>query len=188
MAQGSAGLGARDVAGRRYALAIMQFVSADPDSASAWEAAVDGLEALTDRRAYVDALQADGMTEERFQAIVRRVVPEIGNVQLNLLRLLRRKSRLALGPSIASYVRELLDERRGIVRAEVRTAVEIDDERRSWFVARIGELTGKQVEVDAQVDPDLIGGAVIRIGDRLIDGSTRSRLRALRTRLEQGAL
>ena len=187
MAEGSAGLGARDVAGRRYALAIMQFVSSDPDSASAWEAAVDGLEALTDRPAYLAALQADGLTDERFQAIVRRVVPNIGAVQLNLMRLLRRKTRLALGPSIASYVRELLDERRGISRAEVRTAVAIDDERRRWFATQLGELTGTEVEVDAQVDPDLIGGAVIRIGDRLIDGSTRSHLRALRTRLEQGA-
>ena len=174
---------ARDVAGRRYALAIMQFVAADPDSAAAWEDAVDGLEALTARPAYVVALQGDGVTDEGFQAIVRRVVPEIGQMQLNLLRLLRRKSRLALGASIASYVRELLDERRGIVRAQVRTAVEIDEERRQWFASQLGELTGKQVEVEAEVDPDLIGGAVVRIGDRLIDGSARSRLRALRAQL-----
>ena len=174
---------ARDVAGRRYALAIMQFVAADPDSAAAWEDAVDGLEALTARPAYVVALQGDGVTDEDFQAIVRRVVPEIGQLQLNLLRLLRRKSRLALGASIASYVRELLDERRGIVRAQVRTAVEIDEERRQWFASQLGELTGKQVEVEAEVDPDLIGGAVVRIGDRLIDGSARSRLRALRAQL-----
>ena len=129
------------------------------------------------------ALQGDGMTDEGFQETVRRVVPEIGQLQLNLLRLLRRKSRLALGPSIASYVRELLDERRGIARAQVRTAVEIDEERRQWFATQLGELTGMQVEVEAEVDPDLIGGAVVRIGDRLIDGSARSRLRALRAQL-----
>ncbi len=175
--------GARDVAGRRYALAIMQFVAADPDSAAAWEDAVDGLEALTERAVYVTALQGDGMTDEGFQETVRRVVPEIGQLQLNLLRLLRRKSRLALGPSIASYVRELLDERRGIARAQVRTAVEIDEERRQWFASQLGALTGMQVEVEAEVDPDLIGGAVVRIGDRLIDGSARSRLRALRAQL-----
>ena len=178
--------GARDVAGRRYALAIMAFIAADEASAPAWEAAVDGLEALTDRRVYVDALQADGMTDEKLQEIVRRTVPGIGEAPLNLARLLRRKGRLALGPSIASYFRELLDERRGIARAEVRTAVEIGDERRRWFADRLAELTGKEIEVDAQVDPDLIGGVVVRIGDRLIDGSTRSRLRGLRTRLERG--
>ena len=83
--------GARDVAGRRYALAIMAFIDADEASAPAWEAAVDGLEALTDRRAYVKALQADGMTDEKLQEIVRRTVPGIGEAPLNLVRLLRRK-------------------------------------------------------------------------------------------------
>ncbi len=175
--------GARDVAGRRYALAIMEFVAADPDSTAAWEDAVGGLDALTGRPAYVAALQGDGMTDEGFQSVARRAVPEIGQLQLNLLRLLRRKGRLALGPSIASYVRELLDERRGVARAEVRTAVEIDEERRQWFATRLGELTGQQIEISAEVDPDLIGGAVVRIGDRLIDGSARSRLRALRSQL-----
>ena len=183
MAQGS-----RDVAGRRYALAVLAFVEEDPSSADAWSAAAEGLAALTDRPAYVGALQGDGLTDEGFQSIVRRVVPDIGERQMNLLRLLRRKGRLALGPSIASYVRELLDERSGVVRAQVRTAVEIDDERRQWFRDRIAERTGRTVVLEAEVDPELIGGAVIRIGDRLIDGSARARLRALRDRLEHGAV
>jgi F-type H+-transporting ATPase subunit delta len=179
---------ARDVAGRRYALAIMAFVAEDDSFADAWAAAVDGLEALTSSGAFVAALQGDGMTDEQFQAVVRRVVPDIGSSQLNLLRLLRRKSRLALGPSIASYFRELLDERRGIARAQVRTAVAIDDERRARFAEELARLTGLSVELETEVDPELIGGAVVRIGDRLIDGSTRTALRGLRQRLEQGAL
>ena len=187
MAQGRRTAGARDAAGRRYALAILQFVAEAPDSAPAWEAAVRGLEELTARPAFVDALQGDGMTDERFRDVARRVVPGIGGPQLNLLRLLRRKGRLALGPSIASYLRELLDERRGVARAEVRTAAAIDDGLRRRFAERLGELTGKRVEVEARVDADLIGGAVVRIGDRLIDGSARSRLRALREQLAQGA-
>ena len=179
---------ARDVAGRRYALAIMAFVAEDEASAPAWSAAVDGLEALTSEPSYVAALQGDGMTDEQFQAIVRRVVPDIGQSQLNLLRLLRRKKRLALGASIGSYFRELLDDRRGVARAQVRTAVAIDDERRHWFSEQLAQLTGRSVELETEVDPEIIGGAVIRIGDRLIDGSTRARLRSLRQRLEQGAL
>ena len=186
MAQGRRTAGARDAAGRRYALAILQFVAEAPDSAPDWEAAVRGLEELTERPAFVDALQGDGMTDERFRDIARRVVPGIGGPQLNLLRLLRRKGRLALGPSIASYYRELLDERRGVARALVRTAVELDDERRRRFGEELARRTGRSVELETEVDPDLIGGAVIRIGDRLIDGSTRAALRGLRRRLEQG--
>lgn len=179
---------ARDVAGRRYALAIMAFLDDDESAADAWTEAVDALDALTSDGSYVAALQGDGMTDEAFQEIVRRVLPDIGETQLNLLRLLRRKNRLALGPSIASYYRELLDERRGVARAVVRTAVEIDDERRGRFAEELARRTGRTVELETEVDPDLIGGAVIRIGDHLIDGSTRAALRGLRQRLEQGTL
>ena len=179
---------ARDVAGRRYALAVMAFLDDDEAAADAWSEAVDALEALTADGSYVAALQGDGMTDERFQAIVRRVLPDVGETQLNLLRLLRRKNRLALGPSIASFYRELLDERRGVARAVVRTAVEIDDARRDRFAEELAQRTGRTVELETEVDPDLIGGAVVRIGDRLIDGSTRAALRGLRQRLEQGTL
>ena len=179
---------ARDVAGRRYALAIMAFLDDDESAADAWTEAVDALDALTSDGSYVAALQGDGLTDEAFQEIVRRVLPDIGETQLNLLRLLRRKNRLALGPSIASYYRELLDERRGVARAVVRTAVEIDDDRRERFSEELARRTGRTVELETEVDPDLIGGAVIRIGDRLIDGSTRAALRGLRQRLEQGTL
>jgi len=53
---------------------------------------------------------------------------------------------------------------------------------------QLSQQTGKTIELETEVDPSLLGGAVIRIGDRLIDGSTRTRLRQLRGRLQQGAL
>src|SRR5437762_13936743 len=92
----------RDVAGRRYALAIRELARGD-NSFDRWAAALDGLESLTQTPQFVAVLQSDGMTDERFQQIVRQVVPEIRPAELNLFRLLRRKSRLALGPSINSY-------------------------------------------------------------------------------------
>ncbi len=176
----------RDVAGRRYALAIVE-LAREHDDFDAWLEAVDGLEALTAEPASVAALQGDGMTDERFQAIVRRVAPGIGEPQLNLFRLLRRKARLALGASVASYFRELRDQERGVERVLVSTAVELDDERRRQLARQLTEWTRKTVEVETEVDAALLGGTVIRIGDRLIDGSTRGRLRRLRDRLAASA-
>lgn len=175
----------RDVAGRRYARASLELGGEHGDT-DQWVDAMEGLEALTSESAYVAALQGDGMTDERFQEIVRRVVPGIAQSQLNLFRLLRRKGRLGLGPSIASFFREQLDEERGIARAQVRTAVELDDARLEAIRQQLATMTGKTVELEAEVDRDLIGGAVIRVGDRLLDGSTRSRLRRLRDELVQG--
>ena len=160
---------------------------ASRDAFDAWSDAVDGLEALTTDPRHVAVLQGDGMTDERFQAIVGEAAPGIGTVQLNLFRLLRRKGRLGLGPSVASYFRELWDEQRGVERAVVRTAVAIDDERLGHIARELSQWTGKSVEVEAEVDPAMVGGAVIRIGDRLIDGSVRGRLRSLRADLIRSA-
>ena len=175
-------MAARDIAGRRYALAIIE-IAREQDAFEHWAEALAGLEGLTEQPAAVAALQADGMTDERFQAIAREVVPEISQSELNVFRLLRRKSRLELGASIASYYRELWDEERGVARAVARTAVELDEERRDALVRRLSEQTGKTIELEVEVDQALIGGAVIRIGDQLIDGSTRGRLRQLREQL-----
>ena len=179
--------GTRDVAGRRYAAAVLAIARQD-GALDSWAEALEALESLTARPEFVAALQADGMTDDKFQAIVRRVLPGVTPVQLNLFRLLRRKGRLGLGPDIASFFRELVDEERGIARAVVTSAVEPDDDRRSALARRLAEQTGKQVTVETQVDPSILGGLIVRIGDRLVDGSTRARLRALRTQLERAAL
>jgi F-type H+-transporting ATPase subunit delta len=177
--------GTRDIAGRRYALAIMDIARAD-GAYEAWSDALDGLEALTSSAAYIAALQSDGMTDEKYQTIVRQVVPNINQKQLNLFRLLRRKNRLELGASIASYYRELWDDERQLARAVVTTAVEMDDERREQIRALLARQTGKNIVIETNVDPSIIGGATIRIGDRMLDGSARSRLRRLREQLEAG--
>ncbi len=106
---------------------------------------------------------------------------------MNLFRLLRRKRRIALGPSIASYFGEMWDAERGVVRAELRTAVELDDERRQQIAGELTRRAGGTVELTARVEPELLGGAVVRVGDRLIDGSARTRLRALRAQLVSGS-
>ena len=72
-----------------------------------------------------------------------------------------------------------------MARAVAVTAVELDEDRRDALVRRLSEQTGKTIELEVEVDRDLIGGAVIRIGDQMIDGSTRRRLRQLREQLMQ---
>jgi F-type H+-transporting ATPase subunit delta len=176
----------RDVAGRRYAVAVAELAREHGD----WEVWAPSLEAfaqLTAEAVHVGALSAEALDDERFQEIVREAVPQAGPLQMNLFRLLRRKRRLALGPSIASYFGELWDAERGVVRAELRTAVAIEEERRQQIAADLSRRGGGTVELTAVVDSALLGGAVVRIGDRLIDGSARTRLRALRAQLVAGS-
>jgi F-type H+-transporting ATPase subunit delta len=78
---------------------------------------------------------------------------------------------------------ELLRRQRGIVMAEVRTALPLEDAQRSSVEERLAELTGEKVEMNEVVDESLIGGIAVRIGDRLYDASVRNRLERLRARL-----
>lgn len=178
--------GTRDIAGRRYALALLEIARQD-DNLDEWLASVGTLEQLTERTEFVNALQADGMTDERFTVIVEQAHPGMGMKQLNLFRLLRRKSRLALGPSIATFYQELLDDERKIGRATVTTAVALDEDRRSKIEQQLTEQTGKQIALEASVDEEMLGGMTVRIADRLYDASTRSRLRSLKRELERAA-
>ena len=175
---------AREIAGRRYALAIMDIAHADL-SYEAWSLAIDVLEGITKESQYIDALQSDGITDERFSAIVREIFFDIGTKQINLFRLLRSKKRLNLGPSIASYYRELLDEHENIVRITVRTAIELDGDRQAKLRQQLSKETGKKVELSAVVDSSILGGMTIRIDDLLIDASTRTRLQSLRREFER---
>ncbi|MDA0256290.1 MAG: ATP synthase F1 subunit delta [Chloroflexi bacterium] len=175
----------RNVAGRRYAVAVADLARERGDW-EVWARSVEAFAQLTADAAYVGALAAESLSDERFQAILQEAVPQAGPLQMNLFRLLRRKRRLALGPSIASYFGEMWDIERGVVRAELRTAVALSDERRQQIADDLSRRGGGTVELTAMVDPALLGGAVVRIGDRLIDGSARTRLRALRAQLVAG--
>ena len=178
---------ARDIAGRRYALAIME-IAREQQSFARWAEVLDALAALTSEARFVTALQGDGATDQKLRDVVNQILPGVADIEMNLFRLLRRKGRLTLGPSIASYFHEMWDQERGIERAVVRTAVPLDDATRDRIREQLSRETGKTIEMETEVDPSLLGGAVVRIGDRLIDGSTRTRLRQLRGRLQHGTL
>jgi F-type H+-transporting ATPase subunit delta len=78
---------------------------------------------------------------------------------------------------------ELLRTHRGIALAEVHSALPLGDEQRAAIVARLQDLTEAEIEIHETVDPDLIGGIAVRIGDQLYDASIRGRLERLRARL-----
>jgi F-type H+-transporting ATPase subunit delta len=101
----------------------------------------------------------------------------------NTLLLLLERRRAQTLPYIARILREMADSRKGIVRAEVTTAAPLADEYYGRLQATLETMTGKRVVVDRRTDPTLIAGVVTRIGDRIFDGSLRTRLQTLRDAL-----
>ena len=172
----------RDPAAKRYAQAGFE-LARERNELDAWERdlrtigeALGSAEALT----FLASGRVPTTAKESF---LQQVAPAPAPLVWNLVRLLAAKGRLALLPQIAEAFQELLDEHRGIAHAQVVTAVAMSESEQQELARRLSELTGKQVLVEAEEEPEMLGGLVARIGDRLIDGSTRSKLRALKREL-----
>ncbi len=102
---------------------------------------------------------------------------------IRLTDLLLERRRLTTIPDIYEHFQSLLLKEKGIVIADVTTAVPLDAAGEKMIQQQLSELVGKEVEIRTQVDPAIIGGMVARIEDNLIDGSVSSQLRRLHERL-----
>ena len=101
----------------------------------------------------------------------------------NYLFVIVDQRRAALLPEIEQAFSRLLDARMGITQATVISAVELTGPERAELDLTLGQLTDRKVQSQLQLDPDLIGGLVVRIGSTIYDGSVRAQLERLRARL-----
>lgn len=113
--------------------------------------------------------------------IVARVAEELelGATVAAFLGVLARNRRLAILRAVIGDARRLLESHRGVTRAEVISAQALDPEQVKAVQARLKEMMGRAVTIDARVDESLIGGLVVRMGSRMIDGSLATRLDGL---------
>jgi F-type H+-transporting ATPase subunit delta len=124
------------------------------------------------------------VTQERKSKMLADVFGDnITATSLNFLKLLVRKRRADLVQETIDEFRVLLAEHLNIVDATARTAVAMTASQKEALVKSLEKLTGKRVNLTAEVDPNMIGGVIVRIGDNIIDGSVRGRLHRLETQL-----
>jgi F-type H+-transporting ATPase subunit delta len=102
---------------------------------------------------------------------------------VNFLSVLKDHRRIGLLGEICQMFRAQLDERLGVVRAQVRSARETSPAQREALEARLRTFTGKQVECEYTVAPEIIGGVTVTIGSTIYDGSVEGRLQGLCRRL-----
>jgi len=131
-----------------------------------------------------DALVDPALPQERKNAVLQDLLGERASATtIHLLELVVAQGRARQLDQIAAHVSELAAERRRMVVAEVRSAIELSEEERRRLTEVLQRATGKQIELKVIVDPEVIGGAVARVGDQVFDGTVRSRLEAARERL-----
>lgn len=153
---------------------------------------------LTELRTAADALSTDDAmrvlanpavpARDRHQVAQNILGDRVSGPPMNLIKLLLQRGRIERLPDVAREFRRLYDRREGITNAIVTSAAPLDDREVGALRERLEMMTGGRIDMTTLVDPSILGGLVVRLGDRLIDGSVRGRLQRLRSRLAAGAI
>ena len=176
----------RDSAPRRYAEAAFEIGLRD-DTVETWRRELDGASETLESGELEGTLANPAIPLDQRIAAAEGVYSSLSQPVRNLVLLLVRRGRIEQLPRVAAEFRRLDDRRQGIVHATATSAAPLDADEVKAIVARLEQITGGKVELETGIDRDLLGGVVVRVGDRLIDGSVRGRLERLRHQLASGA-
>ena len=153
-------------------------IALEHDSLDVW---VEDLQTLADLlgdgevAAFLDAPQVP--EAKKLETIQQLLGDSVSTLAANLLALLATKNMTLLMPGILEQFSVMVDRHRGIEWADVTTAVPLDDAQQNEVSRLLSGIVGSEVSLRTYVEPELIGGIVARLNDRVIDGSVRSKLR-----------
>ena len=164
-------------AARRYAEALLA-LSPNERALGELRTSLDKLAPVFDRVTVAGLRDPSVPMKQRVEALTSALRGE-PDVVRSLLTLLLETDRIALVPQIALAFGDLVDRREGISKARITTAVPLKDAEQRELVNRLERESGRKLRATFAVDPALIGGAKVQIGDHLIDSSVHARLIAL---------
>jgi F-type H+-transporting ATPase subunit delta len=170
---------------KRYAAAAFA-VAAENDAFDAWLTTLTSLARILQMPSARVVFLSPAVPSEQKRAALDRLLPDAPPTVRNFLHILADRDRLDEVAGITDSLHDLINERRGIVTAEVTTAVPLDAEMERLVAERLATYLDRppeKVVIRSRVDPTIIGGVIARIGDRLIDDSVRGRLDRLRQTL-----
>ena len=176
----------RGAVGARYAEALYEIAEREKavDTIEQELQAVDAI--IRENRDLQKILYHPRVTPEDKKSLLGDLLSgKISAVTLEFLKLLVERQREQFLSDIVSYYTNLANKARNVAEAGVSSAVDLTAGEKQLLADLLNKLTGKKVETSYKVDPSLIGGIVVRIGDRVIDGSIRTRLATLREHLRQ---
>jgi F-type H+-transporting ATPase subunit delta len=168
---------------RRYARAVFEIAQEDKQ-VDAWTGRLEALRAVLTNPDAIAVLASPAVPPaRRVEAMEALATRQMGDEGLNLGRMLVAARRPDLIEGIVEEYGALADESAGRVRATVTTAVALSTADEKRITTDLSARLGKEVRLEVQVDPAIIGGLVLRVGDRKIDASIATKLQQLRRRL-----
>ena len=173
----------RSTIARPYARAAFEEARKDGGLGPWFDALTNGAAVVQDAR--VENLLGDPTVTppQLAQLVIDIAGPNLGEHGHNFVRTLAENRRLGYLPEIAAIFSELKDAEEGIVDVTVTSAAPLDQQQQLTLSEALARRLKRQVRLHCATDPALIGGAVLRAGDLVIDGSLRTRLNRLATEL-----
>jgi F-type H+-transporting ATPase subunit delta len=172
------------VAANRYATALIDVLS--PAKAESGLRQLESFAGLLkqepDSRRF---LQNPAIAGERRNRILKEISSALGFEKpvANFIGILADRNRLPILEEIISEYQRLLDKQLGIVRARLTASRPLDALQQQEFTRKLELITGKQVRMEVETDPSLIGGVVAQVGSTIYDGSIRQQLQAFKSKL-----
>jgi F-type H+-transporting ATPase subunit delta len=172
--------------------ASLQYANALADVALAQGAAEPATKQLADFGAAYESsvelrtfLASPAVTPEVKRKVIEKITARTGGSKIirNFLFVIVDHRRTQQLPEIIDTFQQVVRQRAGYAEAAVSSAVELSAAQKKDLAKTLEKLTGKKIETKYSLDPALLGGAVVRIGDTIYDGSLRSRLNEMRARL-----
>lgn len=167
---------------RRYAKAVFELASEKRDL-DGWAKRLEAVRALLENAEARRVLFNPAIPSVQRVEIAGDLAQGLGKEAANLARMVVATGRADLIGGIVEAYTELADVAAGRVRATATTAVELEPGDSERLARELSERLGKEVRLEVKVDPAIIGGMVLQIGDRLVDASLATRLQQLRRRL-----
>jgi F-type H+-transporting ATPase subunit delta len=164
-------------AARRYAEAVLA-LSPNERAVAELRVSLEKLGPVFDRVTVAGLRDPSVPMKQRIAALSAALDGEPAAIR-SLMVLLLETDRIALVPQIALAFGELVDRREGVAKARITTAVPLKEPEQRELVTRLERESGRKLRATFGVDPTLIGGAKVQIGDHLIDSSVRAKLVAL---------
>ena len=178
------------VIARRYASALFNLGKQEGSEALASHGAILGElgELVTEEPKFGQLLKSPAIGIEEKKSVLSAILDKMGadRTLRNFCFLLADKERLGCLREIADWYGVLLDEANGILRGEVVTAIKLTDAKRADIREKLKQKLGHEIELKFRIDPAILGGMVLSVGDRVLDSSLRAQLGILRENLKRG--
>jgi F-type H+-transporting ATPase subunit delta len=169
---------------RNYAEALLS-LARKADDLQAWGRLIDDVANAMERddrlRKFLEAPQVSA--DAKNAVLSKAYEDRAPRLFLRYLQQLVKNRRQMLIPVIATEYRDLVDEVEGRLHAQVTLAKAVDDEQRAEIGRQLSRTLGRTVVPQVRINPNILGGIIVRVGDRVMDGSVRRRLGILRNRM-----